>query len=89
VEREQGVVEHVRVGEQDVRVILTDLVPMVRSGVAVIHLRAKGWLAAHRPQEVAQRLELVPCEGLDGEKVKGMDFRSSQKRLDDRRIVDE
>ena len=69
VEGQHPDVEHVRVGDHDVRRHGADLRAPVRRGVAVVDLGGDAPLEAARRGELAERAELVLLERLDREEI--------------------
>ena len=85
---EDSTVEHIRIGEENLRDIFPDLFSAVGRGVSVVDFSRD--LCAFDPlQPEGKILQLVLFEGLEGKDVDCLGFSILQDFLDDSNVIDQ
>jgi hypothetical protein len=89
---QQGIMEHIRIGEQDVRMIPANLGALVGSRISVINRGSEERSVvpgADRFEEDVESFQLISAEGLDRKKIEGPLLGILEERFRNGKVVDE
>ena len=84
--------EHVRIGEHDVRMIGSNFGSLIRNGIPVIDCGVEKRLALPGVKRLEKSLEgfqLIAAQGLDREEIQGPLLGVFEERFRDRQVINE
>ena len=85
---QDSTVQHIRIGEKDLRDIFPDLFPAIGCGVSIVDFSRD--LCAFDPlQPEGKIFQLVLFQGLEGKEIDRLGFFILQDLLDDRYVIDQ